>query len=69
MNRKNNQANLDILLIEDDDVGRNFLVKAMTHDGMNVTPVNTAENALELLRGNSFHAIITDMNTRQYERI
>lgn len=51
---------LQVLLVDDDDLFLDFTTYELTGLGCAVTTVGSAEQALEILRGRDFDAIITD---------
>lgn len=57
-----NPEEIKILFVEDEDSVRTFGFRALKRKGFEVTPCNSAENALDLLnKGEKFNLMITDM--------
>ena len=53
---------LKILLVDDDEDCREFLMTALEGNGVHVTDVEDAENGVEALKGGEFDAVVTDKN-------
>ncbi len=50
-----------ILLAEDDDSMREFLARALTREGYDVTPVESGDAALPLVQPGAFDLLLTDI--------
>ena len=51
-----------ILVVEDDTRLRNLLVEALTQEGHDLTSAESAEAAIDILRDEGFHVLLTDVN-------
>lgn len=54
---------IDVLFVEDEDDLRSVVVEALTSQGFQVTPASNGDEALVLLRGDAWFAVVvTDFN-------
>jgi CheY-like chemotaxis protein len=51
---------LEVLVVDDDEDTREVLVEVLRENGLDASPCGTGEEALALLQGHRFDALITD---------
>ena len=59
---------MNILLVEDEERIADFLVRGLKAEGYSVAHAPTGENALDLLKSDSFDAVLLDVMLPGYQR-